>query len=215
MRLWSVLKWRLRSCDRHVCPVAFNSSWGISTLPLSASDPRDRVGTILGPPACDATSQLATWTPHPPPRSLPGSLAKAVSLRQLRSLEDSQSGWHHFWGPLCSSSHDLSQTGHLSSGLWEAAPHQSTSPPEVANPSGPTLHSRRRLRTRTLPGAPAGGGGGSRSRGPKVRRKPEALSRQVVTNQSWGLELELLRNSCGWRGVVSMRTYTRARIYNI
>lgn len=117
--------------DRHVCPMGCNnSSWGVSTLPLQASEPSDRVGAILGPLACDSPSRLATWTPHPLPRSLPGSLAKAVSLQQLRSLEDSQSGWCHFWGPLCSSSYDLSQTGHLSSGLWEAATHQSTSPPE-------------------------------------------------------------------------------------
>lgn len=72
------------------------------------------------------TPWLATWTLHHLPRSLPGTLAKAVRLWQLRSLEAGQPGWHYSWDlPPDFSQYDLSDVTAFPLGCGSQPAHQS------------------------------------------------------------------------------------------
>lgn len=63
-----------------------------------SSGPSDRMASIPASPSLvPSLSGLATWTRHHLPRSLPGTLAKAIACWQLRSPEGSQPGWHRSW----------------------------------------------------------------------------------------------------------------------
>lgn len=90
-----------------------------------SSGPSDRMASMPASPSLlPSLSGLATWTLHHLPRSLPGTLAKAIACWQLRSPEDSQPGWHCSWNlpPHFTRLNSTFPSERFSFGLWKATP---------------------------------------------------------------------------------------------